>query len=177
MQHSLPVLPEEYEDLLPLGRGGTDEETGRQHAWGWTSWGWTSWVWTSWWWMYPHPSSSSSLPEDDEDMAFGPRELVGLVWFFKWLVRITLTCAWLWVIMSAMVIGMVDSCYAGGAGIVACAVLAFMLMLLVPTCGRGPCRLIHGEWPSALMVAAVIVIVFSVRTSRTATTLSHYQCF
>lgn len=127
--------------------------------------------------MYPHPSSSSSLPEDDEDMAFGQRELVGLVWFFKWLVRITLTCAWLWVIMSAMVIGMVDSCYAGGNGFIAWTVFAFMFMLLIPTCGRGPCRSVHGEWPSALLVAAVIVTVFSAQASRKATRWSHYECF
>jgi predicted outer membrane lipoprotein len=168
MQQSiLPVLPEEYEGLIPLdslGRGGTDEETGRQNAHN-----HQLCPCTSWWWMYPHPSSSYV-----GDSVSGPRELVGIMWFFEWLVRVTLTCAWLWVIISAMVIGMVDSCYARGRGIIGWTVFAFMLMLLVPTCGRGPCKLIHGEWPSALMVAAVIVIVFSAQTSRQK---SHYECF
>jgi hypothetical protein len=172
MQQSLPVLPEEYEDLLPLGRGGTDEETGRQHAHNHQQ--YLLCPCTSWWWMYPHPSPSYVGESDDNLSSSMPRELVGITWFLRWLVRVTLTCAWLWVIISAMVIGMVDSCYARGHGIVGWTVFAFMLMLLIPTCGRGPCKLIHGEWPSALMVAAVIVIVFSAQTSRQK---SHYECF
>lgn len=176
MQQSLPVLPEEYEDLLPLGRGGTDEETGRQHAHDYQQQFWHLCPCTSWWWMYPHPSPSYVGESDDSlsSSSSTPRELVGIVWFLKWLVRVTLTCAWLWVIISAMVIGMVDSCYARGHGIVGWTVFAFMLMLLIPTCGRGPCKLIHGECPSALMVAAMIVIVFSAPTSRQK---SHYECF
>lgn len=90
----------------------------------------------TWWWVYP-----------------------AAVQVGDW-TQVILMCAWIWVVISAVLIGFVDRCYM--AGVTSWAIIAITLVLLIPTCGSGPCKWIHGDWPAVLLMAAVIVVFFGV---------------
>lgn len=87
----------------------------------------------TWWWVYP------------------------AVQVGDW-TQVILMCAWIWVVISALLIGFVDRCYMAGA--TSWAVIIITLALLIPTCGSGPCKWFHGDWPAVLFMAAVIVVFF-----------------
>ena len=85
------------------------------------------------WWMYPHSN------EDN---------------FVSWVMG----CAWIWVIVTVFAIDWIDTTYYDGYGSVPLVMSLVLLLLLIITCGRGPCYWIHRDMPWAVMVGSIILV-------------------